>query len=84
MVHSDNRAAAAIAMGIFASGAAVCALLIASHDQPFTWRNFRQTRCASASQAGALAQFALEVNPFLTISTLTERIVENITASLTH
>ena len=36
MVHSDNRAAAAIAMGIFASGVAVCALLIASHDQPFT------------------------------------------------
>jgi hypothetical protein len=27
---------------------------------------------------------ALEVNPFLTISALTERIVENIVASLTH
>jgi len=36
MVHSDNRAAAAIAMAIFASGVAVCALLIASHDRPFT------------------------------------------------
>ncbi|HET6887603.1 MAG TPA: hypothetical protein VFH87_06735 [Candidatus Udaeobacter sp.] len=36
MVHSDNRAAAAIAMGIFATGVAVCALLIASHDEPFT------------------------------------------------
>src|SRR5262245_61043746 len=36
MVHTDNRAAAAIAMGIFATGVAVCALLIASHDEPFT------------------------------------------------
>src|SRR5215469_8889024 len=36
MIHSDNRAAAAIAMGIFATGVAVCALLIASHDEPFT------------------------------------------------
>ena len=36
MVHSDNRAAAAIAMGIFATGVAVCGLLIASHDRPFT------------------------------------------------
>jgi hypothetical protein len=34
MVHSDNRAAA-IAMGIFATGVAVCGLLIASHDRPF-------------------------------------------------
>ena len=36
MVHSDNRAAAAIAMGIFGTGVAVCGLLIASHDRPFT------------------------------------------------
>ena len=36
MVHSDNRAAAAIAMGIFATGVAVCELLIVSHDRPFT------------------------------------------------
>ena len=36
MVHSDNRATAAIAMGIFATGVAVCALLITSHDRPFT------------------------------------------------
>jgi hypothetical protein len=36
MVHSDNRAAAAIAMAIFATGVAVCALLIASHDRPFS------------------------------------------------
>lgn len=35
-VDALNRAAAAIAMGIFASGVAVCALLIASHDEPFT------------------------------------------------
>ena len=36
MVHSDNCATAAIAMGIFATGVAVCGLLIASHDRPFT------------------------------------------------
>jgi hypothetical protein len=36
MVHSDNRAAAAIAIGIFATGVAVCGLQIASHDRPFT------------------------------------------------
>jgi len=36
MVHSDNRATAAIAMGIFAVGAAACIVLIASHNRPFT------------------------------------------------
>ena len=36
MVQSDNRAAAAIAMGIFATGVAVSGLLIASHDRPFS------------------------------------------------
>jgi hypothetical protein len=36
MVHSDNRAAAAVAMGIFATGVAVSVLLIASHDRPFS------------------------------------------------
>jgi hypothetical protein len=36
MVHSDNRAAAAIAMGIFATAMAVSAALIASHARPFT------------------------------------------------
>jgi hypothetical protein len=34
VVHCDNRAAAAIAIGIFATGAAVSVLLIASHDRP--------------------------------------------------
>jgi len=34
MVHSDNRAAAAIAMTLFATAAAVCVVLIASHH-PF-------------------------------------------------
>ena len=33
---------------------------------------------------GSIIRAALEVNPFLTISALTERIVENIIASLTH
>jgi hypothetical protein len=36
IVHSDNRAGAAIAMGIFATGVAVSVLLIASHDRPFS------------------------------------------------
>ncbi len=36
MVHSDNRATAAIAMGLFATGVAVSVVLIASHNTPFT------------------------------------------------
>jgi hypothetical protein len=36
MVHSDNRLAAALAMGLFATGVAVCLVLIASHNRPFT------------------------------------------------
>jgi hypothetical protein len=35
IIHSANRAAAAVAMGIFATGLAVSLLLIASHDRPF-------------------------------------------------
>ena len=35
-VHSKNRATTAIAMGIFASAVAVCLLLIASQDRPFS------------------------------------------------
>jgi hypothetical protein len=34
-VHSDNRLAAAIAMGVFATGVAASVLLIAAHDRPF-------------------------------------------------
>ncbi len=36
VVHCDNRAAGAIAIAIFATGAAVSVLLIASHDRPFS------------------------------------------------
>ncbi len=36
MVHSDNRASAALAMGLFSTAMAVCILLIAAHDRPFT------------------------------------------------
>ena len=36
MVHSDNRAAARIAMGLFATASAVCILLLVAHDRPFT------------------------------------------------
>jgi hypothetical protein len=36
MVHSDNRLASIITMGMFATGAAACVLLILAHDRPFT------------------------------------------------
>jgi Protein of unknown function (DUF4239) len=36
MVHSDNRKAAAIAMGIFATGVAASIVLIAAHTGPFS------------------------------------------------
>ncbi|MCU1335717.1 MAG: hypothetical protein JWO19_1298 [Bryobacterales bacterium] len=35
-VHCDNRAAAGIAMGLFATGIAVSILLIAAHNRPFS------------------------------------------------
>lgn len=35
-VHCDNRLGSAIAMGLFATGVATSALLIAAHDRPFT------------------------------------------------
>jgi hypothetical protein len=35
MVHSDNRLASGITMGLFASGVAASVLLIAAHDRPF-------------------------------------------------
>jgi len=36
MVHSDNRLASAVTMGIFATGVAASVLLIVAHDRPFT------------------------------------------------
>jgi hypothetical protein len=36
MVHSDNRASAVLAMGLFATAISVCIVLIAAHDRPFT------------------------------------------------
>lgn len=36
MVHSDNRVTARLAMGLFSTAIAVCILLIAAHDRPFT------------------------------------------------
>ena len=36
LVHSDNRTAAAISMGLFATGVAVSIVLIASHSGPFS------------------------------------------------
>ena len=35
LVHGDNRAAALVAMGLFATGAAACFLLICAYDRPF-------------------------------------------------
>ena len=35
MVHSDNPLASAITMGLFATGVAASALLIAAYDRPF-------------------------------------------------
>ena len=36
MVHSDNRLASIMAMGIFATGVATSIFLILAHDRPFT------------------------------------------------
>ncbi|MBO4225360.1 DUF4239 domain-containing protein [Bradyrhizobium neotropicale] len=36
LVHCDNRLGSAIAMGLFATGAATSVLLIVTHDRPFT------------------------------------------------
>ena len=36
MVHSDNRVTAGLAMGLFSTAVAVCILLLAAHDRPFT------------------------------------------------
>ena len=36
IVHSDNRLASIIAMGLFATGIAASILLILAHDRPFT------------------------------------------------
>jgi len=36
VVHSDNRKATGIALGLFATGVAVSILLIAAHNRPFT------------------------------------------------
>ena len=35
MVHSDNRMSARLALGLFSTAVAVCALLIVAHDRPF-------------------------------------------------
>ena len=36
MVHSDNQATAALALGLFTTGVAVSVVLISSHNRPFT------------------------------------------------
>jgi hypothetical protein len=36
MVHSDNRVTAGLATGLYSTAVAVCILLIAAHDRPFT------------------------------------------------
>ena len=49
MIHCDNRAAAAIAMGIFATGVAVSGLLIATHDRLFSGDIHLQPMCLCKS-----------------------------------
>jgi len=39
IVHSDNRASATIALGLFSTAVAVCILLITAHDRPFIGQN---------------------------------------------
>jgi hypothetical protein len=39
VVHSDNRLASAISLGIFATGVAASILLILAHDEPFLGQN---------------------------------------------
>jgi Protein of unknown function (DUF4239) len=36
LMHAENRAASAVALGLFSTSAAVCILLILAHDRPFT------------------------------------------------
>ena len=36
LVHADNRPAGRVALGLFATAAAVCILLLLAHDEPFT------------------------------------------------
>jgi hypothetical protein len=36
MVHSDNRLTASLAVGLFATAAAVCLVMIVAHNRPFT------------------------------------------------
>ena len=36
LIHSGDRLASIMTMGLFASGVAACVLLIAAHDRPFT------------------------------------------------
>jgi hypothetical protein len=36
MIHCDNRATAALAVGLFAAGVAIAVVLIAAHNRPFT------------------------------------------------
>ena len=52
-VHSDNRLAATIAMGIFATGVAASVLLIASHDRPFMGVTLGRAGPPAAGHAGA-------------------------------
>jgi hypothetical protein len=36
VVHSDNRATSRLALGLFSTAVAMCILMIAAHDRPFT------------------------------------------------
>ena len=51
MVHSDNRLASIIAMGIFGTGVAASILLILAHRSTLHRRDFNQTRPAPGGDA---------------------------------
>jgi hypothetical protein len=62
LVHSDNRLASTITMGIFAAGVAASVLLIAAHDQPFTGQISPEPLLQVMPEAGA-SRTALGISP---------------------
>jgi len=56
MVHSDNRSASAIAMGLFSTAIAVCIFMIMAHDRPFIGQNAVQPTVLLQVQPDAEAE----------------------------
>ena len=79
MVHSDNRASAAFAMGLFATGVAVSVVLISSHDRPFTGGALCGSRRAAPGPAGG-GRPALRPGPSYKKLPLGEQMADGVTA----